>query len=121
MKKTLIIIAAVVIALIAGTGIWGLLLPADHIAASELTLSANPSQVFAVIRDIGHYPVWWKEAERVAPVSSPDGRERWLEASGGMEMTIIVTQVSAPYALETTIDTTDHPPVSGSWLYFSRP
>ena len=120
MRRTLLIIAFILVALIGGTGIWGLTLPADHEVASRITVPAPPESVYNTIRDIKSLPVWWKEAESVAPVVSQDGWERWSERSGGMAMTIIIRQEDPPYHLVTEIDTTGHPPVGGTWSYDTK-
>lgn len=120
MRRTVIAIAFGTLALIGGAGIWGLFLPADHVAASELTLPVPPEQVFNAIRDIAHYPDWWEGVESVTPVASTDGWERWRERSGGMSTTIIIAQEEYPLTMTTRIDTLGHPPISGTWTYEDR-
>ena len=76
MRRTLIIIAVVIIALIAGTGTWGLTLPREHRAASRIILPAPRDSVYYVMRDIGALPTWWPSATKVEMVSGTDGWER---------------------------------------------
>ncbi len=117
MRRTLIILAIALVALIGGLGLWGATLPREHQATSRITVAAPPESVYNVMRDIGMTASWWKDLTSVETVPSIDGWERWKETSGGMSFTLIVDQEEPPLRFTTRIDTTGHPPFGGTWTY----
>ena len=117
MRRPLLYIAFVLIALIGGTGIWGLFIPVAHTAAGQITVPAPPESVYTVIRDIKALPSWWHDVTAVEPVPSTDGWERWKETADGMAMTLKVQFEEPGIHLVTAIDTAGHPPFGGTWTY----
>ena len=120
MRRILISIALLLLAVIGGTGLWGVFIPVGHKAASQVTLTAPPESVYAVIRDIKALPSWWKEVSAVEPVHRNDDWERWQETTDGMAMTLIVSEEVPDQRLVTTIDTAGHPPFGGTWTYTTK-
>lgn len=117
MRRTLIILALTLLALIAGLGAWGASLPHEHHATSRITVAAPPESVYNVMRDMATTPTWWKDLKKIESVPSTDGWERWKETSGGMSFVVIIDQEEPPVRFKTRIDTTGHPPFGGIWSY----
>ena len=117
MRRTLLILASILVALIGGLGLWGAVLPREHHATSRATITAPPESVYAVIRDIGRLPAWWKDAQSVISVPGTDGWERWQEDINGFVLTLIVSEEEPGVRLVTTIDTTGNDGFGGTWRY----
>ena len=117
MRRTLLIIASALVALIGGLGVWGATLPREHQATSRIVVAAPPESVYNVMRDLATTATWWKDLKSVETVPSTDGWERWKETSGGMSFVVIIDQEEPPVSFKTRIDTTGHPPFGGTWTY----
>jgi uncharacterized protein YndB with AHSA1/START domain len=119
MRRILIAIAVLLLALVGGLFLWGSLLPREHTAGSRVTLAAAPEAVYAVMRDQGSLATWWSEVDTIFPVTGPDGRERWAEKMGGADFTIIVTEEEAPLRFVTVI--VGGPLFAGRWIHEVTP
>ena len=117
MRRILIAIALVLLALIAGLGAWGATLPREHTVTGEVTLATPPESVYNVMRDIGALAAWWRDVEKVEAVTGADGFERWKETSDGMAFTLIVNTEDPPLNFTTRIDTTGSPGFGGTWTH----
>ena len=117
MRRTLVILALTLVALIGGLGLWGVTLPRDHRATSRVTLTAPPESVYNVMRDLGSLPAWWKDAKTVTPVPGNDGWERWREEMDGFEMTVVVAEEEPAIRFVTRIETGPDAPFGGTWTY----
>ena len=106
MRRTLLIIASALVALIGGLGVWGATLPREHQATSRIVVAAPPESVYNVMRDLATTATWWKDLKSVETVPSTDGWERWKETSGGMSFVVIIDQEEPPVSFKTRIDTT---------------
>ncbi len=117
MRRTLILLASALVALIGGLGVWGATIPREHQATSRIVVAAPPESVYNMMRDLATTATWWKDLKSVETVPSTDGWERWKETSGGMSFTLIVDLEEPPLHFKTRIDTTGHPPFGGTWTY----
>jgi hypothetical protein len=117
MRRTLIIIALAIIALIAGVGTWGLTLPREHRAASRITLTTPRDSVYSVMRDFGSHPTWWPSMTKVEAVPSTDGWERWTETVEGFAVTFKVTEEEPPLRFRTEIEGGPDAIFGGTWSY----
>ena len=117
MRRTLILIALALIALIGGLGAWGMTLPREHSTAVRVTLTTPVDSVYALMRDIGGVPGWWNEVDTAVPVPSTDGRDRWKETMGGAEFVLYVSEEEPGSWFVSTIDTIGAPPFGGTWRH----
>lgn len=117
MRRTLIYLALALIALIAGTGTWGLTLPREHRAASRITLTAPRDSVYAVMRDLGAQPTWWPANTKTEAVTGTDGWERWQETVDGFTMTYKVTEEEPPTSFITVMEAGPDAAFGGTWTF----
>ena len=117
MRKTLLIASFTLLALIAGLGTWGALLPREHQATSRITVPVPPESVYNVMRDFAALPTWWHDVESMAPVAGTDGYERWRQTASGFSMTLILSEEDPPRRLVTVIDTTGGASFGGRWIH----
>jgi uncharacterized protein YndB with AHSA1/START domain len=117
MRRALIAVPLVLLALIAALGLWGVTLPREHHASSRVTIAAPPESVYTVMRDQGALPAWWSEVQSITNVPGTDGWERWKEKMGGAEFTLIVTEEEPGVRFVTQIDTAGGVAFGGTWLH----
>ncbi len=117
MRRILTYAALLILALIAGLGAWGAILPREHTVRGRITLAAPPESVYNVMRDIRALPTWWHEVQSVEEVSGTDGFERWKETTDGMAFTLIINTEEPPLRFTTRIDTTGSPGFGGMWTH----
>ena len=118
MKKTAIVVAALVLAVIVAVAGIGWLLPAEHVASGEMTLPAAPDRVFQAISDVNRYPAWRPSVTRVDVLATDP--LRWREHEGGDAITFEMVDSSRPQRLHVRIADADLP-FGGSWTYTLTP
>ena len=112
--RRIIVLGLVLGALAYGIG-WTM--PRDHVASSRIQLSAPRDSVWAVLRNFGDYPKWDTDFKSSVRGESHNGRETWVQESGGMTMSIAITQAQPPSRLVTEIVTDEKSAWGGVWTY----
>lgn len=113
MKKWLLIIFTVPIALIAGVYIIGALLPADHVATSESQIAAPIADVAQHIRHVERHPEWRSNVDRVEIVERANGRLTYREI-GENRILFDFQEIETDTHFESTIADPGLP-FGGSW------
>jgi uncharacterized protein YndB with AHSA1/START domain len=121
MRKWILRIAALLVAVVAGSVLAGALLPREHVATSAVRLRQAPESVWAVVRDLGGVPSWWAEIESSEPVADAVGHEAWRQRMSGFSMTLLITESTAPRRLVTAIDAPPDAAFGGTWTYELTP
>jgi uncharacterized protein YndB with AHSA1/START domain len=117
MQWVLVVVGGV-IALVLGLVIVGLLLPRKHIATSTIELSKPPSEVWAVIRDLGQVPAFWPDIKSSVRQPDRDGREVWLQTmKNGFALPLEIEEERPPSRLVTRIAIEGKAPFGGIWIY----
>ena len=117
MKWVLIGVGAII--LLVGLAVaWGAVLPRTHVASSAITLRQPPDSVWAVIRDLGSVPSWWRDVKQSVRLPDEGGKERWEQQTGTGPMALEVVESVAPSRMVTRIVTrpgaADY---GGTWTY----
>jgi uncharacterized protein YndB with AHSA1/START domain len=120
MRYVLIVVGVLVgiIAIIAAVG-WSL--PVRHRASVARTFHASPTEIFALITDVGSFPSWRSDVTRVETLADENGRKRWVETTkNGPPITFVMERVVPDRELVSRIANTDLP-FGGSWTYELTP
>lgn len=116
MKKILSWLAGGAVLLALAILATGLALPREHRARSCVTLDAPAESLYAVMRDIGSTPSWWKEME-TAVRADTGGVERWTETAGGFTMTVRVEDTEPGAEFVTVIEPPPDAVFGGRWSH----
>jgi uncharacterized protein YndB with AHSA1/START domain len=119
MKWALIIIGSLV-GLVVLIAIVGAMLPRDHVASMTTTISASPDKVWGALIDVGNYPTWRPDLQRVEVVSQPPAPLSWREHSRQGAMTLAVESFEPPRRMVARIADKDLP-FGGAWEYVIAP
>lgn len=119
MKWPLIIIGSLV-GLVVLITIVGAMLPRDHVASMTATISAPPDKVWAALINVGDYPTWRADVQRVEIVSQPPAPLSWREHSKHGAMTLVVESFEPPRCMVGRIADKDLP-FGGAWEYVLAP
>ena len=115
-----LIVLAVLAAVVAVVFIAGMMMPREHSATSRVTLKSSPESVFAVLRDYGSIPTWYKAMTTSERVPTPSG-ERWKQSVGGQEMQVDIVEATVPRKLVSEIVSDDNSAWGGTWTYALDP
>lgn len=120
MKWLLYLISA--LALLLGiVSLAGYALPAQTTVSRSITLHQSPEAVFAVLADVGDFPHWNHNTEKVEVLPPENGKQVSRQTfRGGMTMKIVTTQSVPPRRLVRRLDDPDGP-FTGSWTYDLTP
>lgn len=121
MRKWILRIAVVLVAVVVAGLAAGALLPREHVATSGVSLRQAPESVWAVVRDMGGVPRWWREIESSERVADAGGHEAWRQRISGFSMTLLVTESAAPRRMVTAIDAPADAAFGGTWTYELTP
>ncbi len=119
--KLILIIVLSLAALIGIIALIGLSLPRTHRAASRITLQKPPTEVWAVVRDLGALQGTWSELKSSRRLPDEAGREVWEQNAGGFPLRLIVEQSNPPTRLVTRIDAAPDAAFGGTWTYELEP
>jgi hypothetical protein len=111
----LTLVAAVAIATLVG---W--LLPVAHHASREAAMPAPPERVWEAITDVGAFPSWRADVERVERLPDREGRTTWAEHTSEGRITLATERSEAPRLLVVRIADPDLP-FGGTWTYEIAP
>jgi hypothetical protein len=116
MKWVLLVVAVLVVIGILMV-VVGLLLPRNHMAASQVELTQPVDSVWAVLRDLGNTPSFWPELKSSSRMPDVEGRETWGQTmKNGYNLPIVIDEERPPNLLVTRIVARDAP-FGGSWRY----
>jgi hypothetical protein len=119
MKRLLVIGFVLVAALVLCVGTMALIgwrLPRSHSATRSVLLHRSPSEVYAVIRDVGAGPSWRDDVKQVAVQPQPDGRLHFRETgSNGAVNYELVEDVPGQRMVTRILD--QDLGYSGKWTY----
>ena len=116
MKRILIVIG-VLVALVAVAWLAGSLLPREHRATSQITLSRPPEEVWMVVRDLAALKGTWPELTEAVQGADSVGREIWHEKIDGFDMRLLVTEATPMTRLVTLIQSPPGASFGGRWIY----
>jgi len=119
--KLILIIVLSLAALIGIIALIGLSLPRTHRAASRITLQKPPTEVWAVVRDLGALQGTWSELKSSRRLPDEAGREVWEQNAGGFPLRLIVEQSNPSTRLVTRIDAAPDAAFGGTWTYELEP
>lgn len=107
----------IVILLVCGVYAYGTTLPRDHVVSSRIPLNASQDSVFAVLRAFGDYPKWDTDFKSSVKGESRNNHEVWVQESGGMTMSIELTEIRPPSRIVSEIVTDSTSSWGGVWTY----
>ncbi len=120
MKKVLVFVALILLALVILPLAIGYMLPRHHVATSSVTLQQPPDSVWAVIYDFAGYPEWWEYVERMER-EVKNGRVIWMQYdSRNQVIPYEVVGTNPPRKLVTRI-VDEGMPFGGMWTYDIAP
>jgi hypothetical protein len=115
MKRWLIGIVAVLLALILGVLIAGTLLPEEHHASRTLRTKQSPQAIWNAINDHANEAAWRSDVDRVVSLGDRDGKPVWQEIyKDGNKVTLITTESNPPTRMVRELTDLEGP-FSGRW------
>src|SRR5688572_7650211 len=113
-KRLLILVAGILVALILGVLVAGLLLPQEHHVSRTLSLKQSPQTIWDVINDHEHEPQWRSEVASVASLGDRNGKSVWQENyKDGNTLQLATTESKPPTRMVREI--AEEGPFSGRW------
>ena len=119
LRVVLMVVSGLALLALAAWG-YGLTLPREHRAVSQIALSAPIDSVWKVIRDVGGVTAWHKDFTRSDPAPARNGHEVWTQEGGGQTMAIELVEITPPTRLVTEIVNDGSAPWGGRWSYELR-
>lgn len=114
--KTLLIVLAAVVVLIALVALIGMLIPKRHRASSTARFKASAEQIWAAITDFQAMPAWRPGLQRVERLPDQNGHPVWLEVSRQGKMPLELIEMHPPHRMVGRIADPDLP-FGGTWTY----
>ncbi|HKO98301.1 MAG TPA: SRPBCC family protein [Pyrinomonadaceae bacterium] len=114
MKKLLLIIAGVIVAVVLGVVTLGLLTPANHQVSRTLKTRQAPQAVWDTINDHANEPKWRDDIASVTAAGEQNGKPVWQEAYKDGNTLKLATTVSTP-PNRMTREIAEEGPFSGRW------
>jgi polyketide cyclase/dehydrase/lipid transport protein len=115
MKRLLIGIVVVLVALILGVLITGALLPEEHHASRTLRTKQPPQAIWDAINDHANELAWRSEVDRVVSLGERDGKPVWQEIyKDGNKVTLMTTESKPPARMVRELTDLEGP-FSGRW------
>ncbi|MBS1711417.1 MAG: SRPBCC family protein [Armatimonadetes bacterium] len=94
----------------------GAALPVGHVATVRIVVDANPSQVWALLTDVEHFPDWRKDVKSVVRKDSVGGYASWVEVTDFGEIPLTVIDQEQNVTLTAKIDGQDLK-FGGTWTW----
>jgi uncharacterized protein YndB with AHSA1/START domain len=114
--KTLLLILAGLVVLVAVLALIGSLLPRGHRATRAVTLRQPPEKLFAAVRDFTALPTWRSDVKSVELLPSQNGVVSYREVSKHGPITYRVKEERAGQLLVLEI-ADDGLPYGGTWTF----
>jgi hypothetical protein len=113
-KRILVLLVALLMALILMVLVVGLLLPAEHRASRTLAIKQSPQTIWDTINDHANESKWRPDIQSVTSLSDRDGKPVWQEAyKDGNTLALMTTESKAPARMVREI--AEEGPFSGRW------
>jgi hypothetical protein len=114
MKKWLLIVASILVALVLGILLAGALLPEEHRASRTLTTRQTPQAIWDAINDHANEPVWRSDVASVQKMPDRNGHAVWQENyKDGNTLALETTESKPPIRMVREI--AEEGPFSGRW------
>lgn len=119
MRKALLIVAGVLVALVLGVVLVGLALPRTHVATAEAEIAAPPERVAALVRGLDDQPRWRSGVKAVEVVSRGPEGVRYRERSDDVIAYLFREETPGRVFRSTITDETL--PFGGTWTITLEP
>lgn len=116
MKRAALIVLAALVAIVGLATVIGVLMPRDHVVASEILLPETPDTVWEVVRHPETLVGTWPELTRASRSLDAAGRVIWEQEVDGFTMRSLVTE-PGPWRLISTILPDEDAVFGGHWDY----
>ena len=114
MKKWLIRIVGILVALILVIGLIGLLTPVEHHVSRTIQTRQTPQAIWDTINDHAHEAQWRTDITSVDSLPARDGKPVWKETyKAGNTLNLVTTESSPPTRMVREI--AEAGPFSGRW------
>jgi len=115
LKRWLILVAGVVVALILGVLIGGLMLPEEHHASRTLVTKQSPQAIWDAINDHANEPQWRSDVASVVSAGERNGKPVWQENyKDGNKVALMTTESKPPTRMVRELTDLEGP-FSGRW------
>ena len=115
LKRWLLIVAGVLVALILGVLVAGMLLPEEHHASRTLLSKQSPEVIWTTINDHVSEPQWRSDVQSITSLGDRDGRPVWREDyKDGNKVTLMTTESKPPTRMVRELTDLEGP-FSGRW------
>ena len=115
LKRGLILVAGVLVALILGVLVAGLLLPEEHHASRTLVTKQAPQAIWDAINDHASEPQWRSDVQSVTSLGEREGKPVWREDyKDGNKLTLMTTESKPPTRMVRELTDLEGP-FSGRW------
>ena len=114
LRRWLILVAGVVVALILGVLVAGLLLPEEHQASRTLLTKQSPPAIWDAINDHANEPQWRSDVASVVSLGARNGKPVWQENYKDGNTLQLATTESKP-ATRMVREIAEEGPFSGRW------
>ena len=106
--------------LVAVVALIGWTLPVKHRAVRQATLSAPPSDIYALIKNVAEFPSWRSKVSSVEMLPPTDGKATYREVGDDGTILYVVDEAVPDQRLVTRIADPSLP-FGGRWLFTLRP
>ena len=115
LKRWLILVAGILVALILVVVIWGLLLPEEHHASRTLVTKQSPQAIWDAINDHASEPQWRSDVASVVSLGERNGKPVWEENyKDGNKVALMTTESKPPNRMVRELTDLEGP-FSGRW------
>lgn len=115
LKRWLILVVGIVVALVLAVLVAGLLLPEEHRASRTLVTKQTPQAIWDAINDHAHETAWRSDVKNVSSLGERDGKQVWQEEyKDGNKVTLITTESKPPRRMVRELTDLEGP-FSGRW------
>jgi hypothetical protein len=115
MKRVLIVIVALLVALVLAVVVIGAMLPEQHVASRTLKTRQQPQALWDAINDHANEPKWRTDVEVVQSLGERGGKPVWQEKyKDGNQLSLMTTESQPPRRMVRELVDLDGP-FSGRW------
>lgn len=115
LKRWLILVAGVLVALILVVVIGGLMLPEEHHASRTLRTKQSPQAIWGAINDHANEPQWRSDVANVVSLGERNGKPVWQENyKDGNKVALMTTESKPPTRMVRELTDLEGP-FSGRW------
>lgn len=115
LKRWLILLAGVMVALILGVLVAGLVLPEEHHASRTLVTKQSPQAIWDAINDHANEPQWRSDVASVVSLGERNGKPVWQENyKDGNKVALMTTESKPPTRMVRELTDLEGP-FSGRW------